>query len=62
MRENQRGGLDKISSGPQTGRTKSDLKPEARPQQEGNSNVTADMNRSNAEGMVYIDIIPRFAL
>ncbi|MGB8195332.1 MAG: hypothetical protein WCF67_25595 [Chitinophagaceae bacterium] len=64
MRENQRGGFENISSGTQKGRNKIEKtgEPIHCQDQQSNANVSANINGLNSEGMIYLDIIPRFAL
>ncbi|HEY0678733.1 MAG TPA: hypothetical protein VGD17_10630 [Chitinophagaceae bacterium] len=66
MRENQRGNrtyADNASAGIQQGRNKQENAVETNLKQTPEENVGKPViNGSNSEGMIYLDIIPRFAL
>lgn len=67
MRENQRGNCtyaDNASTGIQQGRNRLENTAETGllQQQEEAACKPAELNRSNSEGMLYLDIIQRFAL
>jgi hypothetical protein len=66
MRENQRGNrtyADNAANGAQQGRSKMENNTEnGLFTQQEESAGQAELNGSNSEGIMYLDIIPRFAL
>ena len=67
MRENQRGSrnyADNACTGTPEVRNRNEKNAEAKHAQKKDATIglSADATRLNSEGMIYLDIIPRFAL